>query len=404
MKHDGGLDTAAIYNALKTADSSPDEWSQFVWKNKPPPPPPPARVKFFAWLLAQGRIQCKTNLIKKNIVDSAICDICHEEDESPAHVIFGCSSAQQFWDAMGIDTSREWQGHLAKRFKKNYVDDRIGALGKAASFAECLPDPALGKGRVGALRRIRSGSPHTDRPGRPHAARPPTPARQRRPAPPRAPHPPTVRPPTATARRPRPPRAALARPPVARPPASPPRTRPPAHHAPAHPPVAHPPAARTPRTRPPAANVPAPRAHPRLPANDCPPRSALPSLCAAPTAAPAPASHRAARPSPSLCRAPAPAPRPCVAERGRLAHAGPAPRPPPPRLRPATPRGPPAPTPAVPNPVPDSSDPDLDPDAAHPYSQRPSEEPVGAESEFPSPYRSACTASPRHCIDPPRPR
>lgn len=108
MKRDGGLDTAAIYNVLKTADSSPDEWSQFVWKNKPPPPPP-ARVKFFAWLLAQGRIQCKTNLIKKNIVDSAICDICHEEDESPAHVIFGCSSAQRFWDAMGIDTSREWQ-------------------------------------------------------------------------------------------------------------------------------------------------------------------------------------------------------------------------------------------------------------------------------------------------------
>jgi len=32
------------------------------------------------------------------------------------------------------------------------------------------------------------------------------------------------------------------------------------------------------------------------------------------------------------------------------------------------------------------------------------EEPVGAESEFPAPCRSACTASPRHCTDPPRPR
>ena len=35
-------------------------------------------------------------------------------------------------------------GHLKKKI---YADGRIGALDKVASFAECLPDPALGKGR-----------------------------------------------------------------------------------------------------------------------------------------------------------------------------------------------------------------------------------------------------------------
>jgi hypothetical protein len=67
LRRDGGLSTSLIYKALKTNDSSPDEWSQFIWKNKVPP-----RGKFFAWVLSQVRIQCKSNLLKKHIVDSAI--------------------------------------------------------------------------------------------------------------------------------------------------------------------------------------------------------------------------------------------------------------------------------------------------------------------------------------------
>jgi hypothetical protein len=59
-KRNGDLDTSMIYNTLKSANSSQDPWANFVWKNKAPP-----RVRFFTWLLSQGRIQCKTNLIKK---------------------------------------------------------------------------------------------------------------------------------------------------------------------------------------------------------------------------------------------------------------------------------------------------------------------------------------------------
>jgi hypothetical protein len=57
IKPDGEL------KALKLADTAPNSWTKFAWKNKAPP-----RVKFFAWLLSQSRIQCKVNLVKKRIV------------------------------------------------------------------------------------------------------------------------------------------------------------------------------------------------------------------------------------------------------------------------------------------------------------------------------------------------
>jgi hypothetical protein len=46
--------------------------------------------------LSQGRIQCKTKLVKKGIVENALCD-GHAAEETPAHVIFGCASGKEFW-------------------------------------------------------------------------------------------------------------------------------------------------------------------------------------------------------------------------------------------------------------------------------------------------------------------
>jgi hypothetical protein len=76
-KGNGDLDTSMIYVTLKLASSSEDPWANFVWKNKAPP-----RVQFFTWLLSKGRIQCKTNLIKKRIVNDNICDICQQVEET----------------------------------------------------------------------------------------------------------------------------------------------------------------------------------------------------------------------------------------------------------------------------------------------------------------------------------
>lgn len=103
IKANGDLDTGMLYRTLKTPTSGPDPWNSFVWKNKAPP-----RVKFFAWLLSQGRIQCKTNLMKKKIADNTVCDVCGSADESPAHVIFGCAAAREFWAAVQIQTDADW--------------------------------------------------------------------------------------------------------------------------------------------------------------------------------------------------------------------------------------------------------------------------------------------------------
>jgi hypothetical protein len=65
-------------------------------------------VQFFGWLLSQGRIQCKANLVRKGIVDSSECDVCHGAEETPAHVIFGCTTAREFWESIQITTDPSW--------------------------------------------------------------------------------------------------------------------------------------------------------------------------------------------------------------------------------------------------------------------------------------------------------
>lgn len=51
----------------------------------------PPRVKFFAWLLTQQWIQCKTNLVRKRILDDAICDLCGVADEDSDHIVSQCA-------------------------------------------------------------------------------------------------------------------------------------------------------------------------------------------------------------------------------------------------------------------------------------------------------------------------
>lgn len=63
---DGVLRAGPVYSTAMQV--RPDEnctFYKFVWLNHAPP-----RVRFFAWLLVQHRIQCKTNLLHKNIVDN----------------------------------------------------------------------------------------------------------------------------------------------------------------------------------------------------------------------------------------------------------------------------------------------------------------------------------------------
>jgi hypothetical protein len=91
------LDSGMVYRLLKARSQGTNEGSAFIWKNSAPP-----RVQMFMWLLTQGRIQCRTNLQRKNIVPTALCEVCEQADETPEHIINGCPIAMQFWAKIGV--------------------------------------------------------------------------------------------------------------------------------------------------------------------------------------------------------------------------------------------------------------------------------------------------------------
>jgi hypothetical protein len=83
-KKGGALLTSALYK-LCTTGGVADAHVEFVWACKAP-----SRVKFFAWLLVKGRVQCLANLLRKAILDRANsgCPICAAPLETfwPHHV------------------------------------------------------------------------------------------------------------------------------------------------------------------------------------------------------------------------------------------------------------------------------------------------------------------------------
>ncbi|CAN6226414.1 unnamed protein product [Urochloa humidicola] len=98
---DGALRAGPIYRALMaTTGAPPVQFTKFVWQNRAPP-----RVQFFAWLLVQNRLQCRSNLVKKQVVDAATCPLCSHPDETCDHLILDCPFAAQVWGKLQIDTS-----------------------------------------------------------------------------------------------------------------------------------------------------------------------------------------------------------------------------------------------------------------------------------------------------------
>jgi hypothetical protein len=92
-----GLDSGAIYRLLKARGQPNDERASFIWQNSAPP-----RVQMFMWLLVQRRIQCCTVLHRKQVLHDCTCEICHEEDETPEHIISGCKLGNEFWRRLNM--------------------------------------------------------------------------------------------------------------------------------------------------------------------------------------------------------------------------------------------------------------------------------------------------------------
>ena len=101
---DGGhrLLSGLIYKASTRGDHDCASYS-FVWKNFAPP-----RVKFFGWLLTQGRIHCRAALACTHILDDATYEICKSTEDTADHIFSECSFIQSFW------TSISWHpGNIA---------------------------------------------------------------------------------------------------------------------------------------------------------------------------------------------------------------------------------------------------------------------------------------------------
>lgn len=94
-----GIDSGAIYKLLKARGQPSDDRAKFVWCNVAPP-----RVQMFVWLLTQGRIQCRKILHRKHVLPHATCEVCNDEDETPEHIIGGCSIGRQFWEKIGFNS------------------------------------------------------------------------------------------------------------------------------------------------------------------------------------------------------------------------------------------------------------------------------------------------------------
>lgn len=93
----GKLSSSALYAMLNSRNSDPAGANNAFWKSCAPP-----RVQFFGWLLVHGRIQCKANLLRRNIVQDSTCDLCKREAETASHLIFHCDFSASFWSALGF--------------------------------------------------------------------------------------------------------------------------------------------------------------------------------------------------------------------------------------------------------------------------------------------------------------
>jgi hypothetical protein len=94
---DNSLDSGALYRMIKARGQGDNPRATFIWKSMAPP-----RVQLFIWLLLQRRIQCRSVLYKKGVVDSAACEICSAAEETPEHIIYGCCLGRHVWASLNL--------------------------------------------------------------------------------------------------------------------------------------------------------------------------------------------------------------------------------------------------------------------------------------------------------------
>lgn len=100
---DHRLWSGLIYKASMRGDQTCPSFD-FVWRSFAPP-----RIKFFGWVLTKDRIQCKTALRRKKILQETTYDICGGADETADHIISGCPFAKAFWRSLIAPVTELWK-------------------------------------------------------------------------------------------------------------------------------------------------------------------------------------------------------------------------------------------------------------------------------------------------------
>lgn len=87
----GNFNTSLCYRSLVNTSGFEGPW-KLIWKLKIP-----SKTKLFLWQLAHKCLPTLSFLLKRNIVDSALCKWCEEEIEDTTHLFWNCSLAKTAW-------------------------------------------------------------------------------------------------------------------------------------------------------------------------------------------------------------------------------------------------------------------------------------------------------------------
>lgn len=59
-------------------------------------------VKMFLWRACHNLLPTKANLVRRKVVENALCPICHREEETVVHLLWECASASDIWSGSSI--------------------------------------------------------------------------------------------------------------------------------------------------------------------------------------------------------------------------------------------------------------------------------------------------------------